>query len=103
MCYFLWVSQPESESDAIGIRELRQHASRYVALAKAGKRIPVTERGKLVAYLVPADEPKSMYERMVAAGQVKPATGRGILDLMPPPPAPPGSRPLSEVLREMRD
>jgi prevent-host-death family protein len=103
MCYIFGVSKPGSEADSIGIRELRQHASRYVALAKAGQRIPVTERGKLVAYLVPADEPTSMYQRLVAAGQVKPATGRGILDLMPPPPAPPGSRPMSEVLQEMRD
>ena len=77
--------------------------SAAACLAKAGQRIPVTERGKLVAYLVPADEPTSMYQRLVAAGQVKPATGRGILDLMPPPPAPPGSRPMSEVLQEMRD
>jgi len=103
MCYILRVSKPGPESESIGIRELRQHASRYVALAKAGKRIPVTERGKLVAYLVPADEPKSMYERMVAAGQVRPATRHGIRDLMPPPPGPPGSRSLSEVLQEMRD
>ena len=45
------VTEPES----IGIRELRQHASRYVAMAKAGRRIAVTDRGELVAYLVPAE------------------------------------------------
>jgi prevent-host-death family protein len=50
MCYMCPVSEPER----IGIRELRQHASRYVAMAKAGKRIAVTDRGELVAYLVPA-------------------------------------------------
>ena len=97
------MAHPERDSESIGIRELRQHASRYVAMAKAGKRVPVTDRGKLVAYLVPAEEPKSTYERLVAAGQVRPAARRGIRDLMPPPPAPPGSRPLSEVLQEMRD
>jgi prevent-host-death family protein len=92
------VSEPES----IGIRELRQHASRYVAMAKAGRRIAVTDRGKLVAYLVPADEPTSSFQRLVAAGQVRPASGR-LKDHLPPPPAPPGTRPLSEVLQEMRD
>lgn len=92
------VSEPES----IGIRELRQHASRYVAMAKAGRRIPVTDRGVLVAYLVPADEPRSTFERMVAAGQVRPATG-SLTDLLPPLPREPGERPLSEVLQEMRD
>jgi prevent-host-death family protein len=56
-----------SEPERIGIRELRQHASRYVAMAKAGKRIAVTDRGELVAYLVPAQEPTTTFQRMVAA------------------------------------
>ena len=94
---------PDREPESIGIRELRQHASRYVAMAKAGQRVPVTERGTLVAYLVPAEEPTSMFERMVAAGQVRRGNGRGIADLLPIPPAPPGAKPLSETLREMRD
>jgi prevent-host-death family protein len=90
------------EAERIGIRELRQHASRYVAMAKAGKRVPVTERGKLVAYLVPAKEPGTTFERMVAAGRVRLAVG-DLMDLLPAPPAPPGSTPLSETLRQMRD
>jgi prevent-host-death family protein len=98
MCYISWVGEPES----IGIRELRQNASRYVAMAKAGQRVPVTERGKLVAYLVPAEEPRSVFEQMVAAGQVRQASGN-LRDLLPPPPAEPGERPLSEVLQQMRD
>jgi prevent-host-death family protein len=90
------------EAEKIGIRELRQHASRYVAMAKAGKRIAVTDRGELVAYLVPAEQGGTAFERMVAAGHVRLATGN-LLDHLPPPPAPPGTRPLSEVLLEMRD
>jgi prevent-host-death family protein len=39
--------------DEIGIRELRQHASRYVAAASAGESITVTDRGTPVARLVP--------------------------------------------------
>lgn len=46
------VNQPES----ISITELRKHASRYVAMAKAGQRVPITVRGELVAYLVPAHD-----------------------------------------------
>ena len=90
-----------SEPASIGIRELRQHASRYVAMAKAGRRIAVTDRGELVAYLVPAEQAGTTYERMVAAGQVRPAIG-DLLDLMPPP-TPPGQKPLSRALQEMRD
>jgi prevent-host-death family protein len=97
------MSLPEGES--IGIRELRQHASRYVAMAKTGKRVPVTERGKLVAYLVPAHEPSTTFQRMVAAGQVRPATGNlwETLASLEPLKAEPGEKTLSETLREMRD
>ena len=90
------------EAEKIGIRELRQHASRYVAMAREGKRIAVTDRGELVAYLVPAHQSGTNFERMVAAGQVRLATGN-LLDHLPAPPAPPGTRPLSEVVLEMRD
>jgi prevent-host-death family protein len=90
------------EAEEIGIRELRQHASRYVAMAKAGMRVPVTDRGELVAYLVPAEEGGSTYQRLVAAGRVRPAIGN-LLDLLPPPPAEPGRPLLSEVLQQMRD
>jgi prevent-host-death family protein len=91
-----------TEPDPIGIRELRQNASRYVEMAEEGRRVPVTKRGKLVAYLVPAEQPKSVYEQMVAAGQVRMATGN-ILDHLDPLPVVPGEKSLSETLREMRD
>lgn len=99
MCYLGRVERPES----IGIRELRQHASRYVAMAKAGTRVPVTERGKLVAYLVPAEESSSVIDRLEAAGQYRRAATRGIADLLPIPPGPEGAPSLSEILQQMRD
>ncbi|MQA84060.1 MAG: type II toxin-antitoxin system prevent-host-death family antitoxin [Streptosporangiales bacterium] len=87
---------------SIGIRELRQHASRYVRMAKKGHRVAVTERGKLVAYLVPADDSSTFLDRLEAVGDYTPPVG-GILDLLPPPPAPAGRRPLSDVVQESRD
>jgi prevent-host-death family protein len=95
------VSEPES----IGIRELRQHASRYVAMAKQGKRVAVSDRGELVAYLVPAHEPNTAFQRLVAAGQVR-LPDAGIKDTLAswePLMGEPGEKRLSEVLREMRD
>ncbi|MEI7747347.1 MAG: type II toxin-antitoxin system prevent-host-death family antitoxin, partial [Actinomycetota bacterium] len=35
--------------DRIGVRELRQHASRYLEIVKRGETVEVTERGNLVA------------------------------------------------------
>ncbi len=57
----------------IGVRELRQHASRYLARVKAGETVEVTERGELVALLVPPAPPATLRERLIAAGQLLPA------------------------------
>lgn len=90
------------QPDSIGIRELRQNASQYIAMAKAGSRVPVTERGKLVAYLVPAEGSGSVLDRLEAAGQYRRGVGN-LMDHLPPPAREPGEKPLSEVLQEMRD
>lgn len=71
-------------------------------MAKAGTRVPVTERGKLVAYLVPAEESGSILDRLESAGQLRRGVGN-LMDLLPPPPAESGEKSLSETLREMRD
>jgi len=86
----------------IGVRELRQNASRYLRLVREGQRVAVTDRGTLVAYLVPADTGVSIVDRLAAAGEYSPPVG-SILDVAPPPPTPDGQRPLTEVLDEMRD
>lgn len=88
--------------ESVGIRELRQHASRYVRMAQAGQRIPVTDRGKLVAYLVPAGETGTLLDRLAESGDYLPPAGP-IGDLLPPPGVTEGRRPLSEVVAELRD
>lgn len=65
--------------ERIGVRELRQNASRYLALVKAGETVEVTERGRLVALLGPPAGSRSTRDRLVAAGRLIPAispTGR---------------------------
>jgi prevent-host-death family protein len=85
----------------IGIRELRQHASRYVRMAREGKRVAVTDRGTLVAYLVPTEAGAPLLDRLEAAGDYTPPAG-SVLDLPPAPPPPRGARSLSEALEELR-
>lgn len=41
-------------SKAVGIRELKTHLSRYVREVKNGDEILVSERGRIIARLVPA-------------------------------------------------
>jgi prevent-host-death family protein len=60
--------------ERIGVRELRQHASRYLARVKAGEVVEVTERGKLIALLVPPEPATSARERLVATGRLLPAS-----------------------------
>ena len=88
----------------IGIRELRQHASVYVDLAQKGYTVDITNRGQLVARLVPAREPESALERLIAAGIIRDAEDPGdLLDVEPAPPVAPGQPTLSEILLQMRE
>jgi prevent-host-death family protein len=88
----------------IGIRELRQHASVYVDLVAKGQTVDITNRGRLVARLVPAGEPESPLERLVAAGILQRAEDPGSpLDIEPAPPVPEGQPTASEILQELRE
>ncbi|MDQ3578400.1 MAG: type II toxin-antitoxin system prevent-host-death family antitoxin [Actinomycetota bacterium] len=85
--------------ERIGVRELRQHASRYLNRVKAGETVEVTERGHLIALLVPPDPATSARERLVAAGRLIP--GSRPLQL-PRRIAVPGDLDTSAVLDELR-
>ena len=61
----------------IGIRELRQHASRHVAAAAAGEEIVVTDRGKPVARLVSLSPMERELQRLVDTyGLIPPSAPR---------------------------
>ncbi|MFI5047228.1 MAG: type II toxin-antitoxin system Phd/YefM family antitoxin [Acidimicrobiia bacterium] len=85
----------------VGIRELRQDASTWVRRAAAGETIEVTDRGRPVAQLGPLATPPRGLAALEAAGLIR--KGRGKLSDLPPIEPKPGSRPLSEILQEMRD
>jgi prevent-host-death family protein len=54
----------------IGVRELRQHASQHLRRVARGESLDVTDRGRVVARLVPVtDDP---WEDLIAAGRVVP-------------------------------
>ena len=44
--------------DTVGIRDLKTHLSRHLKRVRAGARLAVTERGRVIATIVPA-EPKA--------------------------------------------
>jgi prevent-host-death family protein len=57
----------------IGVRELRQHASRYLEKVKAGEIVEVTERGKLVALLISPSPAVAVRDQLIASGRLEPA------------------------------
>jgi prevent-host-death family protein len=81
-------SRPVPVRQQIGIRELRQHASVYVDLAERGYTVDITNRGRLVAQLVPANELGSPLERLIAAGIIESAEEPGGVADIEPYPAP---------------
>ncbi len=64
-----------STMERIGVRELRQHASRYLARVATGETIEVTDRGRSVALLVPTHQDRWL--DLVATGQVVAAAIEG--------------------------
>lgn len=68
--------------EVIGIRELRQYASRYLARVAAGESLQITDRGRPVAKLVPPT-PDS-WEEMLATSRVLAPEDDGDLSDEPP-------------------
>ena len=85
---------------AIGIRELRQQASRYLREVRAGETIAVTDRGNPVAWLVPVPEASGLDE-LAASGRLLRADGDA-LDLGGPLEPAAGAALPSEALAEAR-
>ncbi|MBX7159617.1 MAG: type II toxin-antitoxin system prevent-host-death family antitoxin [Acidimicrobiia bacterium] len=56
----------------VGVRELRDHLSRYLERVRAGDELVVTDRGRAIARMVPVDSERPL-DRMIADGFVTPA------------------------------
>ncbi len=85
----------------IGVRQLRQNASAYLARVRAGETIEVTDRGVPVALLVPVSA--DPYAHLVATGEVVPADSPGGWRGRVPVPARDGTPGPSELLARMRE
>jgi len=67
MCYMT------GRRPTVGVRELRQNLSVYLARVKRGATLAVTEHGRVVAMLRPAPMTEDLIERLVAEGRATPA------------------------------
>jgi prevent-host-death family protein len=85
---------------AIGVRELRQHASRYLRAVEQGETIEVTDRGRPVALLIPMPSARPL-DRLASTGRLDAATG-DLLELGEPLTPLPGVPMPSEALADAR-
>ena len=60
----------------IGIKELRQNASKYLDQVKHGEVTEAIERGKLIAVIASPSSEANAFEGLVASGQIIPADGK---------------------------
>jgi antitoxin (DNA-binding transcriptional repressor) of toxin-antitoxin stability system len=97
MCYMK--APPKSEIE-VGVRELRQNLSVYLARLSAGTVFRVTDRGHAVALLIPLPKASTPIERLVATGRAIPAA-HDLLSLGRPRGRASGS--LSKALRDVRE
>ena len=80
-----------------GIRELKDHLSRYIRRVEAGERIAITAHGRVVAELGPAGASsqagrRSRFDELVAEGVIRPPLESGDpLEAWPDIRLPPGT------------
>ena len=88
----------------VGIKTLKNELSAYIRAVAAGETVLVTDRGEVVAELVPPRPalkvpatPEEQWAELIRLGHVTPATNRTKL---PPPRAEP-SMTLEELMKEL--
>lgn len=92
---------------SVGVREFKNHMSEYLRRVKAGEVLEITERGKPVGRLLPAQPPseeqaiEAKIWELVARGKVK-WSGRRLRPYKPEVKARPGAS-LAELIVRERD
>lgn len=97
------VPAPRRPEREISIRELRNAGKVMAELVAAGAVGRVTSGGRLVGWLVPADDDERRAEELVAEGRLRRPVRPGGLAGRRPLPGRDDVPPLSETLYELRD
>ncbi len=59
----------------VGVRELRENLSRYLARVRAGEEMVITNRGRAIARVLPIQAERAL-DRLIREGLVTRASGR---------------------------
>jgi prevent-host-death family protein len=55
----------------VGIRQLRDHLSRYLDQVRGGAEVTVTDHGRAIARIVPLDQPR-LLDQLIEEGRITP-------------------------------
>ncbi len=88
--------------ETVGVRELKSGLSRYLKRVRAGARVTVTERGRVIATLGPVDLPADMEwaHALVVSGRARWSGGKPAGSKRPAPTV--AGRSVSEAVLEDR-
>ena len=95
------VEEELSKKLSVGVRELRQDASKVLDLVKGGESVIVTEWGKPVAEIRPIKA--TTIQDLIDAGMITPAKDKFDPKVWIPLPNPDGRSLLAEFLKERRE
>ncbi|MGH3656570.1 MAG: type II toxin-antitoxin system Phd/YefM family antitoxin [Micromonosporaceae bacterium] len=90
-----------TERHVIGIRELRQNASKYIAMVEQGTDVYIARRGDIVAQMIPFHKKQDPLQDLYDSGLLRPAEHPGsVLDIVPVKPT--SGISATEMLLQMR-
>ena len=93
--------------EPVSVTELNQQTTAVLRRVKNGESVPITERGKVVAFLTPPPPTHTgdpLIDQWIAEGKIiPPAVPGSILDLLPIPKRTRSGKTLSEVVLEERE
>jgi prevent-host-death family protein len=86
---------------AVGIRELKNNLSQYLDKVKRGDSLGITDRGKIIAYILPAEKSPN-YEELIRMVREDTAAWRGGKPAGSVKPVKVTGKPISEIVIEER-
>lgn len=86
---------------SVGVRELKNKLSHYLRMVKRGEKLAVTERGKTIAYLIPARK-SAIFEEVTGLVSGDRAFWKGGKPSGARRPAQTKGRPVSQIVIEER-
>lgn len=92
-----------TETERIGVRELRQNASRYIEHAEHGTVVEISRHGRPVVRMTPIHDADDRIAALEVDGVIRRAQSQRRLSEITPLPAPDGPGSASETLSHMRE